>query len=446
MKRFALVLAGLLTPALLLAQLPDPSTRALGMGGAYTSLARGYEAVAWNPALLAAWGRPGLSVSLPHVDVEFGSNAYGLSDVRKYANTYLSDADKQTLLGKIPGSTLSLRTLVGAQPFGLSFGPLAVLVGTSGEMDLGLGKDAVRLALFGNAPQNGVSSTFSAAGSSGRAWVATTVAGSYAHPFRVPLGRLSVGITYKYIMGNFLGAAGDLGTQVGFTPLFEATEAGQALYTNYGKGCGSIQPFGTGPCGGKAGHGYGVDLGATLQFARGGLTVSGVLVNALGTMTWDPNRLCYDRTLRQSTQTNSGEVRDSVLLQQSFCDAATIAATPEAAGLRDSLLADAGFAKVLRVGAALRRGNLTLAADGQVRLKQGLDQQSSQLLSAGVEYRVLGVLPLRAGASSDFAGAFMVSGGIGIQVVGINLDVSAANISGTTHPGVRVGAGLGLIF
>ena len=65
MKRMSLVLAGLLLPALLQAQLPDPSTRALGMGGAYTSLARGYEAVAWNPAMLAAVGRPGFTIGLP---------------------------------------------------------------------------------------------------------------------------------------------------------------------------------------------------------------------------------------------------------------------------------------------------------------------------------------------------------------------------------------------
>ena len=182
MKRnVSLVLAGLLVPALMQAQLPDPSTRALGMGGAYSSLARGYEAVAWNPAMLAAVGRPGFTLDLPHVNVEFGSNAFGLSDVRKYANTFLTDADKATLLGKID-STLTLRSMFGATPFGLSVGPFAILVGTAGQMNFGVGKDAVRLALYGNAPRVGSPSLFTAQGSNGRAWAATTIAGSFALP------------------------------------------------------------------------------------------------------------------------------------------------------------------------------------------------------------------------------------------------------------------------
>jgi len=445
MKRIPLVLAGLLAPALLSAQLPDPSTRALGMGDAYTSLARGYEAVAWNPAMLAAWGRPFLTIGLPHVNVEFGSNAYGFSDVRKYANSYLTDADKQTLLSKIPGSTLDIRSLIGAEPFGLSIGPFAFMVGTSGEVDAGVSKDAVRMALFGNAPQNGVFSSFSAAGSNGRAWAATTAAGSFALPFQLPVGRLSVGATYKYVIGNFLGTANDLGSQVSFDPLFSATEAGQALYTNYATGC-SFQPLGTGSCGGQAGKGYGVDLGAALQIAHGAITLSGVVVNALGSMTWDASRLAYDRTLRQSTQAASGTVTDTTVESVSLTDEAAIQADPQARALNDSLLANADFARLLRVGFALHKGHLTLSAQGQLRLKAGLDQESSQLLAVGAEYRVLGIIPLRVGASSDFAGATILSAGTGLQLLGINLDVSAANISGTTQPGVRLAAGIGLIW
>ncbi len=445
MKRFSLVLAGLLAPALASAQLPDPSTRALGMGGAYTSLARGYEAVAWNPAMLATLGRPGFTIGLPHVNFEFGSNAYGLSDVRKYANSYLTYADKQALLGKITGSTLDIRSLIGAQPFGLSVGPFALMVGMSGEVDGGIPKQAAQVALFGNTPQAGGLSSVSAAGSSGRAWVASTAAGSFALPFRLPVGRLSVGVTYKYVIGNFLGTAADLGSQVSFNPLFSATEAGEALYTNYGRNC-TIKPLGTGTCGGQAGKGYGVDLGGALQLARGGITLSGVIVNALGSMTWDADRLAYDRRVSQSTQTSSGTVTDVTTDSTSLTTPTGIQGDAKARALRDSLLANADFAKLVRVGAALHRGLLTLAAQGQLRLKEGLDTQPSQLLAVGAEYRLLGLLPLRAGASSDFAGATTLSAGFGLQVVGINLDVSAADIMGSTKPGVRLGVGLGLIF
>ncbi len=444
MKRIPLALAGLLVPALLSAQLPDPSTRALGMGDAYTSLARGYEAVAWNPAMLAATGRPSFTIGLPHVNVEFGSNAFGLSDVRKYANTYLTTADKQTLLDKITGSTLDIRSFIGAQPFGLSVGPFALMVGTSGEVAGGISKQTAQVALFGNIPQQGGLASFSAAGSSGRAWAATTAAGSFALPFRLPVGRLSVGVTYKYVIGNFLGTAADIGSQFSTTP-FTATEAGQALYTNYAKSCGTIKPLGTGECGGQAGKGYGVDLGGALEMTHG-LTLSAVIVNALGGMTWDESRLAYDRSIRSDSQTVSGSVITTENSVVSLSSASAISADPQASQLRSDLLASADFAKLVRVGAALHRGLLTLAAQGQLRLKEGLDTQPSQMLAVGAEYRLLGLIPLRAGAWSDFAGATALSAGIGLQVVGINLDVSAANIMGSTRPGVRLGVGLGLIF
>jgi len=446
MKRMSLVLAGLLVPALLQAQLADPSTRALGMGDAYTSLARGYEAVAWNPSMLAAVGRPGFTIDLPHINLEFGSNAYGLSDVRKYANTYLTSSDKQTLLDKIKDSTLTLRSLVGVAPFGLSIGPFGLLVSSAGQMNLGVGKDAVQLVLFGNAPQNGTSSLFTARGSNGLAWAATTIAGSFALPIPSPLGHLAVGATYKYVIGNFLGSATDLGTQVAFNPRFSAIEAGEAIYTNYDSHCGTFSPFKTGMCGGQAGKGYGVDLGGTLQLAGKGITLSAVLVNVVGKMTWDQSRLYYSRTVRADSQTTSGSV---VTVQDSsvtFKTAAQIAADPSAQKLQGALLANADFSRLARVGVALRSGQLTLAGDMQVRLKTGLDQQPSKLLSAGAEYRLLGILPLRAGGSFDFAGATMLSGGIGLQLLGFNLDLSAANFFGTTRPGVRVGFGIGLIW
>src|SRR5688500_15763269 len=46
------------------AQLPSASPAAHGLGGNFTAIARGYEAVAWNPANLAMPGRPFFSVGL----------------------------------------------------------------------------------------------------------------------------------------------------------------------------------------------------------------------------------------------------------------------------------------------------------------------------------------------------------------------------------------------
>jgi hypothetical protein len=448
MKRIPLVLAGLLMPVMLQAQLPDPSTRALGMGGAYTSIARGYESVFWNPAMLAADGRPGFTIGLPHVEVEVGSNAYGFSDFKKYANSYLTTADKQTLMNKLASdSALTIRTLFGVEEFGLSIGPFALAVGSAFQGDLALGKDAVQLALFGNASRTAPGQYFSAKGSGGFGWAASTAAASFALHFPMLIGRLSVGITGKYTIGHFLASAGDIGSKIGpVNPAFSATTAGQAIYTNYAKGCNSFKPLGTDACGGEAGHGIGADLGGTLQLAKGGITLSAVLVNAIGSMTWDASRLVYERTVRSVTQDATGKVATVTTDSTRLTTPAAINTDPRARALRDSLLAHASFSKLARAGFALRSGMLTLAATAQVRLQQGLDQEPSQLMAAGAEYRVFGILPLRAGASTDFAGATTLSAGTGLQLFGINIDASIANISGTVHPGVRLGFGVGLIW
>src|SRR5512143_2008191 len=116
MRRSALVLAALLGPAALAAQLPDASPRSVALAGSYGAMARGFEAVVWNPAMLAARGNPGLTVALPRLTLETGSNSFSWGDVRFYANRHLSEQDKADILAKIvhDDSTLTLRSFLGA--------------------------------------------------------------------------------------------------------------------------------------------------------------------------------------------------------------------------------------------------------------------------------------------------------------------------------------------
>jgi hypothetical protein len=446
MRRTSLVLAGLLAPAALSAQLPDPSPRALAMGGAYTSLARGYEAVAWNPAMLSANGRPGLTIGLPHLSLEVGSNTYNWGDFKKYANHSLSDADKQYLLDQIglDDSVLTVRDIAGISPFGLSIGPFAFAAGTTGDVDFSLGRDAVELALYGNAARSGPSEFFTARGSRARGWAATTLAGSFAHAFRIPAGRLSLGVTYKKTYGHGLARANETASSFGINPAFAVTAAGHAIYTNYAS---DFDPQGPGDIlGGEGtpGSGYGVDVGGVLQLGGSRLTLSAVLVNAFGSMTWDASRFAYERATFQVVQTAGGGVQDT-LIRTTLQTEAQINADPIARAYRDSVLQNSSFARVLRAGLAYRRGMLSLAAGGQLRLSEGLDRQPAQQVSGGAEYRLLHVLPLRAGVATDFK-SLILSGGTGLQLLGLNIDFSAASISGSERPGVVFGVGAGLIW
>lgn len=446
MRRSAIVLAALLAPAALRAQLPDASPRSLALGGAYGAMARGFEAVAWNPAMLAVQGRPGFTLALPRLSMEVGSNTYSWADIQHYANRHLTDQDKQALLTKIgTDSSLTIRSIVGVTPIGFSIGPFAFLAATSGNMDLSVGRDAVELALYGNAHRAGAGQYFTARGSGGNAWAATTLGVSFAHGFAIPAGHLAVGATYKVVIGHFLGRAQEVSSSFTLNPLLQANGEGQALYTDYASG---YKPKGPGDIlggQGKAGSGFGVDLGGALQLAGSSVTVSATLVNLLGKMTWDQARFTYERTGYTLTQTATGGVTEDSSRTILRSEAA-IGGDAVARSLRDSLLAHADFARLLRLGVALRSGPLTISGGAQVRLKEGLDQQPAQALSGGVEYRLLGILPLRAGANWDFGDSFTLAAGTGLKLAFFHLDASAAMISGNVRPGVVFGAGMGLEF
>lgn len=447
MRRTAIVLAALLAPAVLAAQLPDASPRSVALAGSYGAMARGFEAVAWNPAMLAARGNPGLTVALPRLTLETGSNTFSWGDMRFYANRHLSDQDKADIMAKIvhDDSTLTLRSLLGAAPIGVSIGNVGFLVATSGDGQFSGPRDAVELALYGNAHRAGPGESFSAHGANGRAWAATTLAGSVAHPFAIPAGRLSVGATVKYVIGNFIGRAAEISSSLSVNPLVQAHADVAAIYSGYRSGYEPSWPKDVLGGQGKVGSGYGVDLGGALELAGRSLTVSATLVNVLGKMTWDLDRLEYEHATYDAVQSASGTVTDT-WVHQNLRTAAAIAADPAARAARDSLLADAGFARLLRLGVTLRSGALMLSGGAQVRLKEGLDRQPEREVAGGVEYRPLGFLPLRAGLAYDIGNAFTLAGGTGLELGFFHLDFSAAAISGNTRPGLRLAAGMGLEF
>ena len=421
----------LFAPGSLAAQVPGLSSRALGMAGAYTVNARGFEAPSWNPAVLATPGQPGFSIGLPTATFDLSSNAYGLSELRRYSGKTLSLQDKTDLLAMVD-TTLALRTIAGGSPFGISIGPFALSLTASGDMDSRLPRDAVELALFGNAHRSGATQFFTAAGSRANGWGAATIAASYAMPFRLPMGRLSVGVTAKLVKGLGLARAEETASHLQINPTFAAHAAGHAIYTDYANGTRT-----------PPGSGFGVDLGGMLKLP-GGMTVGASIVNLVATMSWDEDRFRYDRVDYLATQNAAGQLSDSQV--DSTLIGSAIDGDPAASALRDSMMAHATFSKVVRAGATMHLGGVLLAAGGSLRLSQGLDRQPKQSLSAGAEYVLLGFLPLRAGIGTDFGDALTLSAGTGLYLGPVTLDFGIANTSGSDHPGVQIGAGLSLIF
>jgi len=439
MRRPLLVLVALAAPAALAAQLPPNSARSVAMGGALTALARGYEAISWNPAQLAMPHQPNVSIGLLQFGGELANNAFSIGDITKYRDQNLTDADKQYLLSRIvhDDSTWSVNGVLGLGAVAVSVGPLAFSFTSNGYVQASASRDAVQFALDGNGGFIGTGNFFSLAGSGGNAWATSTLAGSYAMRFHSPLGPLAAGATLKRVWGNFLGMARDEGSQIGTDSV---NAHGEAIYTEYANGNFN----GIGDIFGKApGTGWGIDLGGTLELTPQ-LQVSAVLVNAISGMSWKNDRLRYDATDYVLSLSPSGVVSDTTNTRT--LTGSAIDADPVAAAFKDTLLQRSDFSRLLRGGIAYRMAGFTLGGDLQFRLSNGLDRHSDLAAGGGIEKIFFGVLPLRAGFRTDFQNSTAITGGTGIHLGPFALDLSAVAFLGSVHAGVAVAGGMGLTF
>ena len=428
----------LLVPAALAAQLPDPSIRSLGMAGANSAVATGWEAVALNPALLAASGRPGWSLGLPRIQTEIASNAWGMSELRTYGGKTLSDADKQALLDQID-STLDTRAQFGVTPIGLQIGPFALSIASAGDLQANVGKDFAELLLFGNAHRT---TPFTLTGSRADGWAATTAGLSYAMGFRTGAGRLSAGATFKKVWGNGLGSGREITSTITSTPNFNARLVGHTVYTSYPDSFNFSSPLDFMGGTGSPGSGYGVDLGAVWELS--GITVAASVMNAVHNMDWDASRFTYERVDYRVFQDGTGNTTDTTI--RSELSGAEIDTNAVARALRDSLVADGNFSRQLRTGVSLKLGGIRLAGDAAIRLSDGIDRPPASAVAVGAEYVLMGLLPLRAGFGTDFDGTNRYSAGVGLYLGPVRIDVGGSQTVGTKRDVTRVGAGLGLVF
>ena len=107
----------------------------MGLGNAYTAIARGPEAIFWNPANLALSNNlPNFNFNIYSIGANFGNNAFDIdfydeyltgtgqkdADGNKIGKT-LTDNDKKDILSRIPDSGLELMGKVDVSVLGFSF-------------------------------------------------------------------------------------------------------------------------------------------------------------------------------------------------------------------------------------------------------------------------------------------------------------------------------------
>ena len=372
-------------------QLPSPSTAALGTANNYTALARGFTAIALNPAGLGMPGNPGFSLTFLPVQAQAGLNAISVADIAAFDGLKIPVTTKEEWLQSVINEgSLTAQAGLAVTELALSAGPIGLQISSVAQMDASLGPDAVELALFGNAGRTGTARDMNLAGTKANGWAATTVAVAFGMGLPAPApqgGSLAVGATLKYTVGHGVLAARDDGSMITANPI------GIDLVLP------SIAPDSFNA---NSGSGVGLDVGVAWEGSTWTLTAA--IQNLFHTFQWDLEGFAY---------------RPGTVLFETDTTATDFDAVPAANApgvLRNEVL-DQSFGTALNLGVAYRRSDrLVLTADLRADGGDALVQGVGSHIGVGAEFRVLPFLPLRGGFSRVSGGAVHFAAGLGLEL------------------------------
>ncbi len=398
-KRLILALALFVTGGEALATgYGDTQPRAMGIAGAYGAMARGVESIYWNPANLALSDSPKLSLPL-NMGLSFimENNSISISDYNKYNGDFISDEDKDDILGDIPGGGLRFNTDVGLfmpviggvafpLPWGLSSAiAINARIGMEGEVP----RDMIDLLLNGNQFARdreavGKSAGYDIAKWDGQGWGLGILSWAVAKPIMPSslqnyLSEFAVGATFKVMGGGFgeiLRSDGGIETRV------SGTDIDAYAVTRFGGGLG-----------------FGIDLGATGVTKDGKTTVGLALMNLLDTMNWSISAQ-QDSVFVQASRLRALSFTGKAGLDEIFDNPVDGSGDPVFNETVDESSFALSLPAMLRLGATHKPiPKLTVSGQYDQAFSSGFGISSTPRLALGVEYRLVDWFPLSFGLS-----------------------------------------------
>jgi len=387
------------------------TARALGMGGAYTALARGVHAVDWNPANLGLPDNSRFSFSFISVGVGVSNNAFSKNMYDKYLvegadadnNIYWSQDDIADILGAIPDDGLKLQVNTYIRTFSFSIGHFALSLSTQAGSYLSLDKSLLKIPLSGTE----INKAYNLEHMQGSGLGFGAAAISWGQPIPVSFARaFAVGTTVRAIYGGGYADTGESSATIQLMPY--GTDLDGSYEAKYAYNGGKL--------------GWGLDLGAAAQLGQG-WTVSLGLHNLLGSIPWENN-------IKTEYGLFSG---DSIGVFTDF-DKDISDTTWSEEGVPFS----SRLPMVLKLGGSFRYGRVVVAADYKQGFKEDAFVSTKPCFSLGTEWKGLSWLPLRAGVTLGGKVGFGTSAGIGLRPGGFVLDLAVMSRGGFT-PGTSKG-------
>ncbi len=242
----------------------ESTARALGMGGAFSGLAGGVDAVRYNPANLGFADYQKKSVELFGIGVNISNNSFTLDDYNNYTGAFLTDGDKSDIMNKIPEEGLNFKANVHASALSFSVGAFALSNEVSGDSYVNINKDLVNLILNGNS----FADTISFQGTYSEAIAYATTSFSYGRSiYSMGTREIAIGATVKYITG--LGIEQIIEMDGSVTTLMTGLQGQGKLIAQTASG----------------GSGYGFDLGASIRL-NNSYTAGLSIKNLVSSINW----------------------------------------------------------------------------------------------------------------------------------------------------------------
>ncbi|MCK4353559.1 hypothetical protein KAW65_09160, partial [candidate division WOR-3 bacterium] len=180
------------------------SANYITLSGTNTVLARGVDAILYNPANLSLGGGFSLRIITPSVNIF--NNSFSLSDYNNYSSgKVLSDADKRKILSSIPddGFQIIPNINIGALELAIKNFGFSVRGVACGKVTIP--KEFFDLALFGNEINKNYS--FTGLNEIGIAYMGVTF--SYGQKCQIKDYDVSFGSGFRFLRGFFVADASD---------------------------------------------------------------------------------------------------------------------------------------------------------------------------------------------------------------------------------------------
>ena len=393
------------------------TARSLGMGGAYTALARGVHAAVWNPANLGLPDNPRFSFTIISAGSAVWNNSYNLALYEKYNGEYWSEEDIKDILGHIPDEGLGLDADAAFRALSFSVRNFALTVGGTVGSYFTLDKELFQLGLMGN--EIGETYRFQDIYGEGIGVGRFSLSWGQAVPVSFA-DALSLGCTLHMLIAASHGRTDKAVLSLSTMEDYLAVDGDYELTYAY---LGKI--------------GLGLDLGAAARLGDR-WTIGLAVCNVLGSLRWDGDVYKEVGFMVSDSMTVFDFLDDDKEVEDFISDSTWSV---------DGMSYSTRLPLFVRAGAAAELGSFLLAAD----VVQGFGDEpmvsTRPRFSLGMEWRGVRWLPLRMGLIAGGRVGLGVSFGLGLRPGGFFLDIGMINRGlsmGKKSKGMMLGFEIGI--